>query len=284
MEAKMTRRTKSWEELTFADNFMFCKILESEPELCKKIIELLLHIKIDHLEQPQAEKTMQEYFDSKSVRFDVYVKDEKRIFDLEIQTTDTKNLSKRARYYQSVIDMDNLSKGDNYSKLKDCYVVFICLDDIFDKELPVYFFENLCISKDEQIKLNDGSYKVFFNAVNCDKLETEEERNFFKFLKGEQAETELAKSIEAKLEAAKKNFLWRKQYMTWQQTIDDEKYFAREEGRAEGAQTKARETARNFLRKSSLSPEMIADCCSLPLSEVLAIKEELDHESEAVTQ
>ena len=94
----MCKKTKSWNELTFADNFLFCKILESEPDLCRQLIELLLHIKIDHLEKPQGERTMQETIDAKSVRFDVYTRDDKRIFDLEIQTTDTKNLPKRARY------------------------------------------------------------------------------------------------------------------------------------------------------------------------------------------
>ena len=41
--------------------------------------------------------------------------------------------------------------------------------------------------------------------------------------------------------------------------------------------------AKNLLQKSSLSPEMIADCCSLPLEQVLALKEELDREAVAVT-
>ena len=36
--------------------------------------------------------------------------------------------------------------------------------------------------------------------------------------------------------------------------------------------------AKNFLQKSNLSTEMIADCCSLPLEQVLALKEELAHE------
>ena len=58
---------------------------------------------------------MQEGLDAKSVRFDVYTKDDKRIFDIEIQTTNQKNLPKRARYYQSIIDMDNLSHGEKYS-------------------------------------------------------------------------------------------------------------------------------------------------------------------------
>ena len=41
METKQNRKTKSWEELTFADNYLFCKILESEPEICRQILELL---------------------------------------------------------------------------------------------------------------------------------------------------------------------------------------------------------------------------------------------------
>ena len=103
------QKSPAWEELTFANNFLFCKIMESEPELCRQILEMLLNIEIDRLEPVQAERTMLETMDSKSVRFDVYAKDDKRIFDIEIQTSANTNLPKRARYYQSVIDMDNHS-------------------------------------------------------------------------------------------------------------------------------------------------------------------------------
>ena len=41
--------------------------------------------------------------------------------------------------------------------------------------------------------------------------------------------------------------------------------------------------AKNFLQKANLSPEMIADCCSLPLEQVLALKDELAHENVAAT-
>ena len=63
--------------------------------------------------------------------------------------------------------------------------------------------------------------------------------------------------------------------MTWQQTIDEAKYIAREEGREECAI----ESAKNFLKKSNLSPEMIAECCSLPLEEVRKLADELKIES-----
>ncbi|MBQ6779836.1 MAG: Rpn family recombination-promoting nuclease/putative transposase, partial [Treponema sp.] len=216
-----------WEKITLANNFLFCKIMGSNPDLCKHLIEILLHVEIDHLEVPQTEKSMKETLDSKSVRFDVYTKDDRRIFDLEIQTTNKTNLPKRARYYQSIIDMDNLSAGMNYSQLKDTYVIFLCLGDIFRKGLPVYSFENICL-EDKRTKLDDRAFKVFFNAAECDKLKGHEERAFFKFLKGESAGDDFTKRLEEKVERAKKNARWRKQYMTWQQTIDEERFEARE--------------------------------------------------------
>ncbi len=74
--------------------------------------------------------------------------------------------------------------------------------------------------------------------------------------------------------------------MTWQQTIDEEKALAFEEGKSEGrsegveigllqgAQAKAIENARNFLKEGD-PVEKIARCCSLPLEQVLALKKEL---------
>ena len=283
-------RTKHWEELTFADNFLFCKILEDAPELCRQLLELLLRIKIDRLEPPQSERTIQETPGAKAVRFDVYTKDDSHVFDIEIQTTDAKNLPKRARYYQSVIDLDTLERGENYARLKESYIIFLCLKDIFRQGLPVYFFENVC-REDVSIKLDDGSYKVFFNAADCDKMKDGRLRDFFRFLKGRKAETAFSKQIEEKVAVARQNMRWRKQYMTWQQTIDEERAIAFEEGVKEGhdvgveegvslgVQQTARENARNFLRMNVLTPEQIAQGTRLPLEDVLALKEELAHQS-----
>ncbi|MBR4005057.1 MAG: Rpn family recombination-promoting nuclease/putative transposase [Treponema sp.] len=266
------KKSPSWEELTFANNFLFCKIMESEPELCRRILEILLGIKIARLEAPQAEKTVYETLDSKSVRFDVYAKDRRHVFDIEIQTTVNKKLPKRARYYQSVIDMDILSSGDKYSKLKDSYVIFLCLDSPFKERKPVYFFENMC-REDTSIKLNDGAYKVFFNASEYDKMKKGELKEFLRYLKEHDAGSELTKSIEEKVSFAKKNMMWRKQYMTWQQTIDDEKEDAYEEGLAEGIsqgiQQKAKEDAVMLVRKFNVNPQDAANEMGVPLDSVL---------------
>ena len=267
------KKSPSWEELTFANNFLFCKIMESEPELCRQVLEILLHKKISRLRKPETERTMQESLNSKSVRFDVYTRDSRHIFDIEIQTTSNRNLPKRARYYQSIIDLDNLSKGEKYSKLKDSYVIFLCLEPPFKKVKPVYYFENMCRDNPE-IKLNDRAYKVFFNASEYDRMKNDDEKAFFRFLLGQKADSELTKSLEKKVRFAKKNMKWRKQYMTWQQTIDEEKEIAFEEGRIDGASQKAIEDAENFL-KEGISTEIIARCTGLPLEQVMQLAQTL---------
>ena len=59
--------------------------------------------------------------------------------------------------------------------------------------------------------------------------------------------------------------------MTWQQTIDEEKYLAREEGARETAIA----NAKNLLSEN-ISPEIIARCCSLPLEQVLGLRKEME--------
>ena len=63
--------------------------------------------------------------------------------------------------------------------------------------------------------------------------------------------------------------------------ISREKYaFMRgeQQGIQKGERITAITNAKNLLQKSNLSAEMIADCCSLPLEQVLALKEELARE------
>ncbi|MBP3773085.1 MAG: Rpn family recombination-promoting nuclease/putative transposase [Treponema sp.] len=273
---KNTFQIEKWEDLTFANNFLFCKILESEPELCRQLLELLLHIEIDHLEIPQAERTFKETIESKSVRFDVYTKGDNKIFDIEIQTTNKKNLPKRSRYYQSIIDMSNLNAGTDYDELKETYIIFICLNDIFHKGLPLYTFENIC-NENRDIKLNDRAFKLFFNAANCDKLSSGEQKSFFKFLKGEIADSDFTRLLKDKLYVAKKNAEWRMQYMTWEQTLREEYKLAYKEAYQEAYKEAALENtvenARNLLRLG-VSAEIVSQGCSLPLEEVLALTKE----------
>lgn len=40
-------------------------------------------------------------------------------------------MDKYSIYYSSLCDIDQLGKGDDYNKLKDTYIIFICTFDLF---------------------------------------------------------------------------------------------------------------------------------------------------------
>ncbi len=60
--------------------------------------------------------------DAKSVRLDIYVEDGKEtVYNIEMQTAENRNLPKRTRYYQGMIDLNILEKGDNYKNMSRGY-------------------------------------------------------------------------------------------------------------------------------------------------------------------
>lgn len=210
---------EKWEQATLADNFIFCKVMTANPDLCKELLELLLNIKIERIEIPVAERSFKVDYDSKGIRFDVYVKDGTgRCFDIEIQTTNRTNLAKRARYYQGLMDVDSLVSGADYSELNESYVIFLCMEDAFGNGLPVYDFHQVC-KQNSDILFNDGTHKVFFNASKYDKMPTKGLREFFKFLNGLNAASDFTDQLEQKVRYAKTNAQWRHRFMTWEQEM-----------------------------------------------------------------
>ena len=104
IQVKVNEISKEWEQLGITSDFIFCKVMLDE-ELCKKFIEILLGIEISKIEYLNTENLIENYYDSRGVRLDVFVKDSDRTFDIEIQTGDYDDLLLRARYYQGASDV-----------------------------------------------------------------------------------------------------------------------------------------------------------------------------------
>ena len=47
-----------YEELTFKDDFIFCKVLENNPELCRELLELILGRRVGELVKVDQQKTI----------------------------------------------------------------------------------------------------------------------------------------------------------------------------------------------------------------------------------
>ena len=284
---------KPVEELSFTDDFMFGTVMKNKM-ICKGVIERLLHIKVGKIEYPSLQKTIAPFYESKGIRLDVYVSDPDRIFDIEIQTSIPPSLPKRTRYYQSLMDVDNLLRGQSYAELKESYVIFICTQDPFGKGLPVYTFRNLC-SEDGTLFLDDKSYKVFYNVGAYGKEDEPELSALLQYLCERRATSGFTQHIDELVEKAKRNEKFRSWYMSLNIHEDDlrreslqlgekigfERGVAagirrgrkdgllqgRRDGIAAGSYQAKRETAKNLLTLK-LSIENIAEATGLTKEEV----------------
>ena len=137
---------KPYDELTIQDNFLFQKVMRNK-RICKLTLERLLDIEIKDISYTEEEKAIDVRLDSKSIRLDVYVNDDEgTVFNIEMQTSkDMEELVKRTRYYQALIDIDLLEKGQSYDALNDTYIIFICTFDLFTGKRHKYTFKNLCL-------------------------------------------------------------------------------------------------------------------------------------------
>ena len=204
---------KNWDDLTITDDFMFCKVMQNE-KICRQLLEILLHIKIGRLKFQEPQKNIKITSESRGIRLDVYVKDSNRIFDIEIQTTDKKNLELRTRYYQGVMDIDELEQGRKFNELKESYIIFICMFDPFGDNLPIYTVKQI-FDENEKHVFDDKTHKIFYNAKAFDKVsDAPDVKAFLEYLCKNQVTTDFTALLDAAVNKNKGNQQWRKEYMT----------------------------------------------------------------------
>lgn len=273
MEKGKEAKRKTFDELQLSDDFMF-GIIMRKPEYCKPLLEMIMDIKIDRIEYPDKQKSMDVLYDAKSVRLDIYTVGDGVIYDVEIQTTRVKRLGKRSRYYQGMIDIDYLQKGEAYDRLLSSVVIFICMEDPFDKGLSCYTFENICID-DNTLRLNDATKKIFLNATGIRSGVTKELSNFLDYIAGKEAQDEYTRKLAEEVNVVKSDKEWRLKYMTFDMKLKEERILGREEGIKEGIREGIK-TGRieaqivsvdNIMKKLSLSLEEACEAVGIQVEE-----------------
>lgn len=163
----------------------------------------------------------------------VYVRDSSRVFTLEMQCDDRKDLPLGIRYYQGLQDISFLDKGNLYRHLPESYILFICLFDLFGKGLPVYTFENTC-REDRRISLNDKCRKIFYNVNAWEKERNPERRVLLEYFFGAAVNDELTRAMDEQVSFTRNLRQWRKGHMTLEQEIKLQASYAYDDGFSQG--------------------------------------------------
>ena len=235
---KSLKNTKTydtiWKEIGISNDFIFGKVMQ-DPELCQELLHRIFpDLQIDHIEYPELQKSIRPDADAKSVRLDVYVQDgADTMYDIEMQVADTGELPKRTRYYQSLIDLQLIDRGQTYSHLNQSYIIFICPFDPFKKARHIYTFKNFC-EEDKDLSLHDETAKIFLNADSSLDDVSRELRAFLDYVAGKDSDDSFVMKLQEAVREAKKNREWRHEFMTLlmrdQENIEKGIQQGREEG------------------------------------------------------
>lgn len=160
----MTKDKRTLKDLNLMDKFLFDEAMEDKDNM-KTLLDIVLgqdtHLKYP----PQTEKEFRNSKEKRQIRLDVYAIDEDDVvYDTEPQKQNTKNLPKRSRLYQGLIDSNLLPPGSiDFNALNTVIIIMIMPFDLFGYELYQYTFRMKC-EEISELELEDGATRIFLNS------------------------------------------------------------------------------------------------------------------------
>jgi len=235
--------------------------------------------------EPDVQKTLSPGIDVHGVRLDVYYDDGTQMFDLEMHTgKDGKSryLPKRTRYTHSAIDATALKHSEPYSKLRPCYVLYLCTFDPFGKGRYLYTVRNQVV-EDRSIGYNDEAYTLYFNAKGTTGRVSKTVKEILRYIKDtktfevEETKIELIKQIDTAVKFNQQKPEWRLEYDMLSLPIQDAMILGEERGEIrgdrQGDNRRQRLVAIKLLSRNRPITE-VAEDTELTLEEVLEIQQE----------
>ena len=278
---------KPFKDLSLVDDFMFSEVMR-RPENIKPFLEAVLEKKIQRVVTIDKQKDLKDTYDAHGIRLDVYLEDENHTkYDVEVQARLHRKLEKRIRYYLSGIDRHSLEMNEDYEKMSDSFVIFICVEDYYGAGLAVYERESH-IKGAPEIPYEDGSHAYILNANFTKENGNPAVLDFLRCVRASYkkepsdiAESVYLKQIDEAVSEIKEDSGREMEYMTLAMKMMDERKDAfeqgeargRAKGRAEGRTDEQIKIVKRMLARG-LSLEEISDMIDVGLDEVKKLSEQ----------
>ena len=241
-------------EMRLIDDIFMSKVFEDRAcaEVLLRAILKKNDLKVKNVNVQYDIKNLQ----GRSVRLDILAEDEiGKIYDIEVQRSNTGADAKRARYNSSLMDANVTEPGEKYENLCESYVIFITENDIMKAGLPIYHIDRTV--KETGELFSDESHIIYVNSQIKDESALGKLMHDFSCTD--------AKDMKYKILAD------RVQYFK-----EDEKGVATmckamEEMRNEAVKEERVEVARQLLELGKLSYEEIAKIAKMTIEEVKAL-------------
>ena len=244
----------------------------------KELAEMIIGRKISEIVSVQKQWSVEILPNGRGVRFDVCLEGEEEVCDIEMQNNvDRKVLPKRARYYQGAMDIDELKRSEDYTKLKKSYILFICREMPFEgKDLHKFTFRNVCV-EDPELELGDETCKIFLTPAGTADDISKEMRELMSYIADNKAESDFTVRLENAVNAIKKGEGWRREYAQLKEKMDAQYEAGKNEGIAEGWKSgiaEGRETGIKALIQDNLEEKVPTERIVEKLKKRFSLSEE----------
>ena len=110
---------------------------------------------------------------------DILAEDGKgRLYNIEIQRSETIDHARRTRFYGAMIDSEYLVKGKDYDELPEVHIIYISETDLWKAGKTVYEVEKYFRGTD--VKYDDGIHVTYVNAEIDDGTDIAKLMKYFK--------------------------------------------------------------------------------------------------------
>ncbi len=163
--------TKTLQDLNMMDSFLFeatTEDMENAKKIAKVIIKRATGHSVENLVIEPQKQLKGLSIDKHGIRMDLYMQETSsfqdgattlRLYDIEPNKHYEKDLPRRNRFYQSLIDSKLLPRNSRYQTLPDLITIWILPYDPFGDDRMIYTIKNMVVENHELV-YNDGITKI----------------------------------------------------------------------------------------------------------------------------
>lgn len=234
---------KSLEDLNLMDSFLLDAATE-DPENAKKIAKVIIERATGHVVENLVVETEKQLkglsIDKRGIRMDIYVREQEQtenefstlcLYDIEPNKYQEKDLPRRSRFYQSLIDSKLLPTDTPYEELPDVITIWILPFDPFGCDRMIYTVKNM-VAEENHIVYNDGVIKLFLytKGTKGGSKELKDLLTYMEHTTAENAVDQDLQEIQSIIDNVKSKDNLGGRFMTLQEMINYEKRDSRIEG------------------------------------------------------
>ena len=149
--------------LTLFDDDLMRRVFERNIEATEQVLQIILGRKMKVKSIKGQYEICNALVKGRSITLDIHAvdEDEKQI-NIEVQNGSTGAHVRRARYHSSMLDTRMLKAKQEFTELKDSYVIFLYRHDKFSEGMPVYHVDRYV--KETNKLFGDGSHIIYVNG------------------------------------------------------------------------------------------------------------------------